>query len=106
MAVSDWTFVASEIHNFGNGWALWIGAGRSLRFYGGNVSSQHPLVSLNPVVLTYGTTPSANIIFSGTTFYGDELTHISPLCVFSGTTGVVSLLVNDTAGIPLTASGC
>lgn len=105
-APSDWTFTQTEFHNFGNGWAMWIGGATSLRFYGGNVSSQHPLISLNAVVLSSGTKHPANIIFDGTTFYGDELTNISPPCVLSGSVGAVSLRANDTTGIPMTAAGC
>ncbi len=101
---SDWTLTQTEIHNFGGSWGLWIGGAMSFRMYGGNISSSHPLVSLNAVVMAYGTQYPANIVMDGTTFYNDFLP--APACVLSGQTSAVSLRANDTAGIPMTASGC
>lgn len=105
-APSDWTIAQTEFHNFGNGWGLWMGGTDSFRFYGGNVSSSHKLVGLNQVALSSGLRNPSNIIFDGTTFYGDELTHVSPPCVLSGITGAAALRSNNTNGIPVTAGGC
>lgn len=99
---SDWTLVQTEIHNFGNGWGLWIGGATSIRAYGGNISSSHPLVSLNAVTMSYGVQYPANIVMDGTTFYNDFAPR--PACVLSGQTAAVSLRANDTASIPMT--GC
>lgn len=91
---SDWSMFQVEMHNFSptasasaGGWALWIGGGQELRWYGGNVSGQSPdgWASLNYA----GGVPSKNIIFDGTTFYSDN--GVPASCAVHGTGGVAGL---------------
>lgn len=98
---SDWTLVGVEIHNFGSGWALWIGGAGSVNFFGGNMSSSHAIVSLNPVVISGVTTYPAHLQFNGITFYSDFAPAAA--CAVSGYTAAASF-VNVTATVPLT--GC
>jgi hypothetical protein len=79
---SDWTIVATEFHNFGNGWTFWIGGAQSIRVYGGNMSSQHAIVSMNSAVINGANSYPAAVIFDGTTFYSDN--GIQPPCAVQG----------------------
>lgn len=100
---TDWTVVQTEFHNFGSGWAVWLGGARSLRFYGGNMSSGHPVLSVNAVMGQAGQMNPAYIIADGVTFYGDEITHVTPACAVKGMTGAITFRANESP-VPLT--GC
>lgn len=83
---TDWTFVGTEMHNFGLGVAFWAGGADSLRFFGGNMS-----VNGFPWYLTLnvaGTLPTgSHLLFEGTTFYTDD--GSVPLCVIQSNQGPV-----------------
>lgn len=101
---SDWTLMQTEVHNFGNGWAFWFGGHVSFRMVGGNVSSQHRLIYLAAVPMDPGYTQYPwGIDFTGTVFYGDEITGISPDAVLCGHTAAVTSATSIyTTGIPWT----
>jgi hypothetical protein len=96
---SDWTITATEFHNFGNGWTFWIGGAQSVRVYGGNMSSQHVIVSMNAVTINGSNSYPAAIILDGTTFYSDN--GIQPACAVSGLTQYITFRANQSS-MPLT----
>lgn len=108
---SDWTFLATEFHNFnqvgngapsgGTGWAVWLGGVGSYHFFGGNFSSSAPIIAVEPVTISGGTRYPANVEFHGTTFYSDF--PPSAACAVSGYPPAVSFS-NVTNTMPLT--GC
>lgn len=108
---TDWTMIGNEFHNFcqsgnnppsgGTGWTLWLGGTASYRFYGGNMSSSHAIVSINAVMTTRGQMNAADIIMDGTTFYSDFAPNAP--CAVSGQSGAVAFRQNF-FGMPPT--GC
>lgn len=87
-APSDLSYFQCEFHNMNQGWAIWMGAADSLRFYGGNVSSSAAMVSVNAAMVNGATVNSRDIIFDGTTFYSDGPPN-SPVAI-SGQISAVS----------------
>ena len=94
---TDWTFLGSEIHNFGGGAALWLGGADSLRFFGGNISVNLGFPHFVDVNVA-GTIPTGpNLIFDGTTFYTDDGSR--PRCLVQSNQGPLPVRVNS-LGIP------
>lgn len=100
---SDWTLSQIEIHNMGGGNALWMGGGDSIRFYGGNVSSNNGKspVDWNAVTVNEATAYPKNCLFDSTTFYTDD--GSTPSCAINDHTGGhLPTLRNNTCAFPLT----
>lgn len=94
-SVSDWTFVATEIHEqhkaagASTAAALYLGGVLDWRYYGGNISGSGP--NLVSIASDSGASTPSRIIFSGTSLYSENGT--APTYIFS--------LISTVAGLDL-----